>query len=271
MENKPGKLSRSDLAYIKEHLDDTPENIAKHLKRNVDTIKNYVQKTHLEVFREESDDDMSIVARLIGRSDWASIQRQFNPEELETFKSMWVDFFKQFSMDVLATEQLQMLNVIKLELLMNRNLEERNKSMKRTAELEQESLDLRKKLEKTTNPLEKEEIGRKLEMNEMMISEARGSTTSRTSEYEKFQTKAAQIYKDLKSTRDQRADELRDTKTTFVDWLKQINDHRKLEREGRELALRKEALVKAKEKLSEYHSYMDDTLDQPLLTPETVK
>jgi hypothetical protein len=271
MENKPGKLSKQDLAYIKENLDKTPEQIAAHLKRNVETVKNYIQKTHLELFRSESDDDVSIIARLIGRSDWPSIQRQFNKEELETFKSMWVDFFKQFSMDVLATEQLQMLNVIKLELLMNRNLEERNKASQRLAELEQESLDLRKRLENETNPLEKEKLGREIEINEMRISEARGSTTSRTAEYEKFQTKAAQIYKDLKSTRDQRADELRDTKTTFVDWLKQINDHRKMEREARELALRKEALVRAKEKLADYHQYMDGMVDQPLLTPETVK
>lgn len=272
--NKPGKFSTEDVDFIKQNIDKDPDWIAEQLGRNVDTVRNHMAKVHLSIFQGEVDDDHSIIARLVGRKDWASIQRQFNIEELEIFKETWVRMYRQFGADVLPTEELQMISVIQLGLLKYRNLEERQESLKRIAELQVEALELRKELEEAKALGDKDLISMavaNIAQNAEMTAVQRAATKSRTDEYEKFVEKERQTFKDLKATRDARIDNVKESKTTFIDWLKQLHEREKFEEESKELALRKEALKKEKERLSDYHKYMDDSIDQPLLTPETVK
>lgn len=270
MENKPGKLSKKDLEYIKEHRDDPPEEIAKHLRRNVETIKNYIGKTKISIVRKDDTDEIEIIGRLTGRKDWVSLQKQFTPDELEIFKEHWVKQYKQFNYDVLPTEELQMINAIRLEILVNRNMEERNKAMQQIADIELEIVALEKKLKDEDDDEERSDLIAKIGDAKDLLGTCQMSMNSRTSEFEKFTTKLQASYKDLKSTRDQRYKELHDSSKNFIDWLKLLDSPEFLEKEGKDLALRQIAAHKEYDRLKGIHTYLDGKIDQPLLTPETV-
>ena len=49
-----------------------------------------------------------------------------------------------------------------------------------------------------------------------------------------------------------------------------LEDEETREREGREMEIINMATKKSLDKLSEYHTYQDNTLDRPFLTPDTV-
>ena len=80
------------------------------------------------------------------------------------------------------------------------------------------------------------------------------------------------MLKDLKATREQRIKRLEDSKETFVGWIKMLIDDPEFSR-GLGVAMEKMRMSSENEKarLSEYHQYEDGGIDQPFLTPETVK
>ena len=50
-----------------------------------------------------------------------------------------------------------------------------------------------------------------------------------------------------------------------------LEDETVREKEGREMEILSLATNKYKDKLSEYHTFQDQTLDKPFLTPDTVE
>ena len=75
----------------------------------------------------------------------------------------------------------------------------------------------------------------------------------------------------LKGTREQRIKRIEDSKETIVGWMRNLLLHPEermkigIDMEKMRLAADAEC-----ERLSEWHKYEDETLDQPFMTPETV-
>ena len=79
------------------------------------------------------------------------------------------------------------------------------------------------------------------------------------------------MLKDLKGTREQRIKAIEDSKQTFASLVKQIATDKSFRTKiGVDMEKMRLAMEKEKERLSEYHEYLDGTVDQPLLTPETL-
>ena len=51
--------------------------------------------------------------------------------ELIFFEHQWIDYFKQFSEDVTHTEEMEILEVIRTEVLINRGMEDRQDILKK--------------------------------------------------------------------------------------------------------------------------------------------
>ena len=80
------------------------------------------------------------------------------------------------------------------------------------------------------------------------------------------------MYKDLKATREQRIEKLENNKQTLASLVNKIlRDPDFYEQEGKALEKMRMAMEQEKERLSDYHEYADGTVDQPFLTPETIK
>ena len=129
---KRGKFSDEDLNFIKNNSDEkTVEEIAKYLDRNPKTVKRVMDGMNVvttEMTLEEKD-EVSLRKKLINKDYWQEIEKQFTENEIDYFISIWIQLIKQFREDVLPTEELQIKQLITTEILMNRCMVERKRSL----------------------------------------------------------------------------------------------------------------------------------------------
>lgn len=265
---KRGQLSLDEEKFITENIKALSiEEIAKALNRNTNPIERHIKENKLLLSSKEEIDDYEILKiKLHSKPFWEEIVKQFdeNSGELKYFEDTWVGLLKQFREDVLPAEELQIKQFITIDILINRSMKERKRHISETEKL-QRLVD--KEYEK---PEDQRDIP-KLANLETQLSFARNSIASYTNEYTKLLNEQQKISKDLKATREQRIKRIEDGKSSWVGLIRMLEDEEVREQEGRQMEIIKLATEKAREKLSEYHSYQDSSLDLPFLTPETVK
>ena len=261
---KKGRFSKTEQEFIREnHKKMSTLEIATHLDRDPISIESYVN----EKIGNTTLDDREIEALhdLQNRPFWKDLQKQFSEEELQSLLYHWGRIITQFRDDVLPTEELQIIDAIKLEILMNRALIGQQTNMKSIDKYEE---------------LVTDEKGKALEIQdkdyifilERQIAVCRAAQESLTREYKDLQTKKAAMLKDLKATREQRIKRLEDSKQTFIGWVRNLMSNPEVRQEiGTEMEKMRLATNKEAERLSEYHKYEDGMLDQPFLTPDSVK
>lgn len=262
---KIGRLSKSDWDYIDANAENlSPEKIAENLGRTVESVEKYLKKlgksfNKHEAFAVQAEYDIK------SRPYWKELKAQFSDDELELFLYHWKQIIAQFRKDVLATEELQIVDTIKLEVLMNRALREQQESMERVR-----ALDAEIELEKTKDS---DQQDKEMVFNlERQIASLRAAKESLSREFKDLQTKKAAMYKDLKATREQRIEKLESNKQTLSSLVNKILRNPDFyEQEGKAIEKMRLAMEKEKERLSDYHEYADGTVDQPFLTPETIK
>lgn len=262
---KIGRLSKSDWDYIDANAENlSPEKIAENLGRTVESVEKYLKKlgksfNKHEAFAVQAEYDIK------SRPYWKELKAQFSDDELELFLYHWKQIIAQFRKDVLATEELQIVDTIKLEVLMNRALREQQESMERVR-----ALDAEIELEKTKDS---DQQDKEMVFNlERQIASLRAAKESLSREFKDLQTKKASMYKDLKATREQRIEKLESNKQTLSSLVNKILRNPDFyEQEGKALEKMRLAMEKEKERLSDYHEYADGTVDQPFLTSETIK
>ena len=96
------------------------------------------------------------------------------------------------------------------------------------------------------------------------------SKSAYINEHEKLLTKKERLLKDLKGTREQRKRRSEDAKTNFSSWLRQLDNEEFRKREEESMEVNRLAADKALEKLSEYHTFEDGTVDQPFINADTI-
>lgn len=260
---KRGQLGLEEEKYIRDNLSIlTIEQIANHLNRSTAPIEKYVQQTQLS---SGSSDDQILKQKLYLKPFWSEIEKQFDKEsgELAYFENTWVGLIKQFREDVLPAEELQIKQFITIDILINRSMKERKRHIADTSKLQNE-------LDKEYAKNEDQRDIAKLTNLETQLSFARNSIANYTNEYTKLLNEQQKISKDLKATREQRIKRIEDGKSSWVGLIRMLEDEEIRDKEGREMAIMEMAADNYKNKLSEYHSYADNTLDSPLLTPEII-
>jgi len=176
------------------------------------------------------------------------------------FKKMW----SQFKDDVFHTEEMQIIDTIKLEILMNRILRSQQESQGQIS---------------TYDGLVREEKAVDRDQRDMeyiiqlerQVAVLRASMETLSKDYKDLQGRKATMLKDLKGTREQRIKQIEESKQTFASLVKQIaTDELFRSQIGIDMEKMRLAMEKEKERLSEYHNYEDGAVDQPFLTPETL-
>jgi hypothetical protein len=80
------------------------------------------------------------------------------------------------------------------------------------------------------------------------------------------------MLKEMKATREQRVKRLEDSKQSFTTWIAHLMTNPDVaKRYGLEMEKMRLAMLKERDRLSAYHKYEDGAVDQPLLTPDTIK
>ena len=261
---KTGRLSKDEWAFIEFNSDKmSAAQIAKELDRAIEPIQKHLQKLGKgkdlrKNLQTQAEYDLK------KRPYWRELQAQFSESELEILLYHWKEIVSQFRKDILATEELQIIDVVKLEVLMNRALREQQYSKNKIAEFD-EMIEFEKR--KATEDQAREFIFGL----ERQIATLRAAKESLSREYKDLQTKKSAMYRDLKATREQRIAKLEDNKETFSGLVqKLVRDPDFVEEQNLYMEKMRLAVMKEQERLSDYHEYEDGTGDQPFLTPETI-
>ena len=264
---KPGKLSLEDMSYIRQNCFDLSlEDIAETLNRHVDPIRRYVEKENLKA--RDLTDDEHLLSTLRSRHYYREILKQMCASEIEFFEHQWIDYFKQFNEDVPHTEEMQILEVIRTEVLINRSMEDRQTVMENIKRLDRLIDEELAKPEDHPDPRLQQDGGA-IMIYQQQLGSMIGSKSSYINEHEKLLTKKERYLKDLKGTREQRKKVSDDAKTNWGLWLRNIKDKKKREREGFDMGVQSVAADKERARLSDYHEFEDGVVDQPLLNSDT--
>lgn len=260
---KRGQLSLDEEQFIRDNIASLSlEEIADAINRNIAPVKRYIEENSLLL---SNNDDKQLRQKLYCKTFWPEIKRQFDADsgELQYFEDTWVSLIKQFREDVLPAEELQIKQFITIDILINRSMKERKRHITETEKLQ-------KHVDKEYDKPENERDIAKLANLETQLSFARNSIANYTNEYTKLLNEQQKISKDLKATREQRIKRIEDGKSSWVGLIRMLEDEDVREKEGKEMEILKIATEKAKNQLSQYHSYQDNVIDRPFLTPDTV-
>jgi hypothetical protein len=269
---KRGRLGKPELAFIKNNVGKIPvEQIAKQLNRDVQTINAWI-KENMAV--DASGDhpislaETAIRNELRASPEWKELERQFLPEELTAFEHYYCKLMTQFGNDILPTEIIQIFLLIKFQILMDRNLKSRSRALQDIQRLEKDIDDFYSSHPPVSQmaPMDRDVI---INMENQLVA-AREAEQSKTTEYTKLSEKHSALMKDLKGTREQRINKIENSKKTFLGLLRDLQDEEFRRQENEEIDFMREAVKKERDRLSTSHRYVDDSIDQPLLTPENV-
>ena len=262
MPKRGGRLSKKEKDTIKGLIDSlTVEDIADKLNRSYDAINDYV-KNELKLGLSSVE---KAAYTLEDRPYWVELKAQFTSEELDLFKYHWSKIISQFKDDVFPTEEIQVVDVIKLELLMNRCLKGNKSNIDQINTYDTMLQDERCR--------DKDQQDRDYIINlERQLASLRASQESLNRDYRELQAKKSAMLKEMKGTREQRIKRLEDSKLSFTSWVAaMLQDPDLMKKYGIEMEKMRLAMKREEERLSEFHTFDDGTVDQPFLTPDTVK
>ena len=259
---KGGRLSKEEKELIRTLVDSlSVQDIADQLNRSFDAINQYI-KNDLKVglTREEV-----AAYSLEDRPYWYELEAQFTEKELELFKYHWSKIISQFKDDVFPTEEIQVVDVIKLEILMNRCLRGNKENI--------EQISLYEHMIQDERSQDKDQQDMDYIINlERQVASLRASQESLNSDYRELQAKKGSMLKEMKGTREQRIKRLEDSKQSFTSWVAaMMQDPDRMKQYGIEMEKMRIAMNREKERLSQFHTYDDGVVDQPFLTPDTTK
>lgn len=261
---KSGRLSKTEWEYIEQHgKKKTAEEIGRELDRDPISIMKYLRKVGLtlnspSMYETQAEYDLK------GKPFWRELKSQFTDKELELFVFHWKSVIAQFRKDVLPTEEMQIIDMIKLEVLMNRALTEQQDSMVQIR-------DLNSQIEVEEKKGIKEQDREHLHSLKRQVASLRAAKESLSKDYKELQKNKNDMFKELKATRAHRIQKIESDKITFVGLInKLMSDPEFFDKQGREMEMMRLAAQAEKARLSDYHTFVDGSVSRPLMTTESV-
>lgn len=261
---KKGRFSTEEMSFIEASAEVlSPKQIGEKLDRDPDSVRDWISKNI--GFSATQKKEAIVANELKGKPYYRELSKQFSSEELELFEFHFKKMWSQFKDDVFHTEEMQIIDTIKLEILMNRILKSQRSGQKEVA--------MADRLARDEKARDKDQRDMELIINlERQVAILRAAQETLSKDYKDLQARKATMLKDLKGTREQRVKAIEDSKLTFASLVKQIATDPAYRTEiGIEMEKMRLAMEKEKERLSDYMEYNDGQVDQPFLTPETTK
>lgn len=274
---KKGRLSYEDMEYIRINANQIGgDEIAETLNRDPRMVRAWIVENcdKEKPTQPEADDPEGITLALIKAfrktPEYYHLRAELNAEDLKFFEHRYAKHMTQFAKDeILPTEETQIFQLIKFELLAHRAMEDTKKAQSEIDKLNMPISTLYRECERdiTRLPAEKQGLLTNLVI---ALNGCKSDKHLALKEHNELHGKHAALLKDLKATREQRISKIMSNNMTFTDVIKELQDEEVREREGRAIELMKAAMNTEKSRLSETHTYLDNVHDQPILNHETV-
>ena len=263
MARKHGRLNAEEVDFINDNKNRlTPAQIALQLNRRPGVISDWIAKnggiSKPQKIMAEAKFELKT------KPYYSELQKQFTNEELKTFEHHYIQLYNQFKEDVFYTEEIQIIDICKNEILCNRNL--RNQSECRD---QIESIEYDIQIHKR-GPRDLWDIDYLDSMNRQLAT-LRASTQNMSVEYKELMARKSALLKEVKGTRDQLRKNMEDTKQTFGALLTRLNsDYEYRKNVGLDMEKYRIAMEAERERLSKKIVYEDGVQDRPLLNSESI-
>jgi hypothetical protein len=259
---KKGRLSKDEIKYVEDNVKTASHiEIAQYLDRDPDSIEKFIKKR----FGKGASAEEIAAFDLENRPYWIEIKNQFTDDELKLFRYHWARIISQFRDDVIPTEELQVVDLIKLELLMNRSLKSNKSNIEQITVMEALIQE-----ERARDP-DQQNVDMVFNM-ERQVASLRASQESLNKDYRELQTKKNSMLKEMKATREQRVKRIEDSKQSLTGWIAFLMSNPDVTTKyGIEMEKMRLAMGKERERLSKFHKYQDGIVDQPFLNSDTIK
>ena len=270
---KRGRMSKIELDYIKSNASTRSYlEIAKELNRDPEAIKKTIEGFGLKADLSATTFQPVLVSRLREKSFYKALTKQFDDEELAHFEQEWDEIYNQFNGDVLPTEELQIVDAIRTGLLVNRNLQEQYNTKKQMTELNAELEEYLTANEDEDDPELKRQRNQQIDIVRQQLSFIAAGLGALSKDYKEHLARKLSILEGLKATRKDRINKVESSKKNFNSWMEELITRPEVRREvGLMMEKMRLATITERIRLQAYHKYDDGEVDQPLLTPETVK
>jgi len=188
---KKGRISKEEESIIEQSIGTMSyEEIAEKLDRDPESVQNFIKRK----FKVGATNEEQAAFELDERPYWIEIKNQFTDDELKLFRYHWARIISQFRDDVIPTEELQVVDLIKLELLMNRSLKQNKDSIEQISALEALVM-----AERARDP-DQQDMDMIFNM-ERQVASLKSSQESLNKDYRELQTKKNSMLKEMKATR----------------------------------------------------------------------
>lgn len=263
---RSGRLSYDDMSFIEKNWKQMSyTEIGRSLDKSIPAIKKYVE-TKIKNKKTVENKVLKIEYDIRARPFWPELEQQFSEEELPLFEYHWQQTIGQFKDDVTSTEEIQIVDMITMVIMMGRLMKDMKRITLSIKELEADIFKLRE-----AGNLSPEDIVI-LNGMETTLNMRRSSQQAWTKEYKELSMNKNKIMENLKATRKDRVQNIENSRQTFVGFLKLIISDKERRKEwGIELEKKRIAVEEEAKRLTNYHTYSDGIIDQPLLTPENIR
>lgn len=262
---KYGPWSKAEKDFIAANATEmSVEDISVELNRDPDTINKYIRKTlGLRIKKENNSVVLSSGTNIENTLIWGELQQEFSKEELNTFLYHWNRIIVQFKEDVFPTEEMQIIDAIKLEIMMGRSAKMQNENM-------QHIRDMQAEINKIKNMIDPPMDGT-LEILEKNLIAYKSAYSLGDKEFNDLLQRKSAILKELKGTRDQRLKRIEDSKTTFNGWMSQLLTDTSMRKElGLYMEKVRLAMGEEERRLTKPFQYTETEIDLPILSDEVL-
>jgi hypothetical protein len=268
---KSGRISKKEAELILKDSDNLSEGeLAAKYDRLPESIRAVIDRRGIKKAVDAAAAAKQVIKNELRESEsWRRLRKEFTTDELLHFEEKYGLIMSQFKNNILPTEEIQVFDAIKLDILKGRNLEERKEAREDIRRLEKMQEVFMQKWEGKLAELSNRDREYALNL-ETQLQNARAAEQSRTGEFVKLLERHDKLMQQLKATRDQRIKEIETGKETFLGLLKILQQKDIAEYEGRQLGLVSMAADKEYGRLGSLHQYENGEVDRPILSADTV-
>ena len=239
-ERKIGALSLEEIKFIQEvYKEKTVEEIGELLNRNPESIRKYLHRFTEQKSQEKAEklipepDDQYNLRR---RPYWSALKGAYTDKELRLMLYEWKRIVHQFKNEVQPTEELQILDLIKVGIEQLRAEQERQNCTIAIKEYEDKIKKTKRKLDngkkgEILTPEEEKELILEISNLEKMSTSLRQAQRDYSISIKTYLEQKGQIMKELKATRDQRLKKFESSNANFTLWLQRLYSDSKLRKE----------------------------------------
>lgn len=263
---KTGPVTAAEGEFIKANTPRlAPEAIGAELNRTPGIIRQWIRDNLPSLAAPAQAATKAEIKVDLERSlKWQYLREELTEEEVRYFLEQYSLYVQQFKNDVLPSEQDQLFNMLKLDIAIHRNRRD-----VRTIRLEIDRLEDEYRLLPPAGDRGQVEFQQARTL-EASMGGLRAAETARESQWLKMSQELRNLQGELKATRHQRVDKATTMKETWLEVIQRLQDDDYKSIVGTAAEHSRLATNKEQDRLARYHEFEDGTLDQPLLTAETV-